>query len=374
MAEPAFSPSGDHIAYTLSVNHQKHDKGTSDIWSVPWSGGKPAQLTRTPKSSEWLPRFSADGNSLLFLSDAGKDEITQLWRMSAKGGRARRVTNIPGGISDFDVSPDGKRAVVLAEVGRHVGSEAETPPPIETERFLFKRDGAGYLDDRTQQLFIIDLATGKSRQLTSGERDHWAPAWSPDGKLIAYAAKDRGATDRDSNYELFAQGVDAGEPRKISTFAGADNDPDWAARASWSPDSRRVLWLEGGDDKWIYYAAPRLAVADGSTEKSRAPRARSLVLTIPSSRRTVPSRVIEQDRDTWLSRITGDKIEYLTSGQRFATTVAVAPMDAEALPKTDVNTPCGNFRHGLAAPAHASQCMDRATVSAVKSGTFVPQW
>ena len=74
-----------------------------------------------------------------------------------EGGRARKVTEIPGGISDFDLSPDGKRAVVVAEVGLHVGSKAENPPPIETERFLFKRDGDGYLDDRTPQLFIVDL-------------------------------------------------------------------------------------------------------------------------------------------------------------------------------------------------------------------------
>ena len=131
--------------------------------------------------------------------------------MPANGGRARAVTRIPGGISDFDLSPDGKRAVVVAEVGRHVGSTARTTPPIETERFLFKLDGQGYLDDRTQQLFIVDLATGTAKQLTRGERDHWHPAWSPDGASVAYTAKER-ATDHDSNYEVFVQRVDSGEP------------------------------------------------------------------------------------------------------------------------------------------------------------------
>ena len=167
VSEPAFSPSGDRLAYTVSRNDKKSDQATSDLWSVPWSGGKPVQLTRTPKSSESQPRYGNDGKSLFFLSDAGKDEVTQLWRASAKGSGARRVTNIPGGISDYDLSPDGKRAVVIAEVGRNVGSKAEIAPPIETDRFLFKLDGKGYLDDRTQQLFIVDLASGKARQLTS---------------------------------------------------------------------------------------------------------------------------------------------------------------------------------------------------------------
>lgn len=340
LSEPVFSPAGDRIAYTVSVNHRKDDQATSDLWSVPWSGGRPAPLTRTPESSEWLPRFSADGRWLYFLSDSGEKEITQLWRMPARGGRGRRITDIPGGISDFDLSPDGRGAVVVAEVGRHVGNDSEIPPPIETERFLFKRDGAGYLDDRTQQLFIVDLRTGKARQLTSGERDHWSPAWSPDGAWIAYSAKDRGATERDGNYEVFVQGPDAGAPRKVSTFAGADNDPDWAARPSWSPDSRRLVWLEGGEDKWIYYSSVQLAVADLATGEVTRPARIDRWFYFP---RFAPDgsilALIEQDRDTWLARIDASSghIEYLSSGQRFGYDFAVARDGRVALLDTDVS-------------------------------------
>ena len=344
VSEPVFSPSGENIAYTLSRNDKKADEATSDLWSVSWAGGKPKQLTRTPKSSEWQPRYSADGKSLFFLGDAGEDEIAQLWRMSASGGRGRRITNIPGGISDFDLSPDGKRAVVVADVGRHVGNDAEIPPPIETERFLFKRDGDGYLDDRTHQLFIVDLASGKARQLTTGERDHWFPVWSPDGKSLAYAAKDRGDTDRDSNYEVFVQSPDSGAPRKVSTFAGADNDPDWSARPSWSPDSKRLLWLEGGEDKWIYYAAPQLAVADlTSGEITRPARIDRWFYYPKFAADGSIVTLIEQDRDTWLARVTGDKIEYLSSGKRFGYDFAVAPNGRVALLETDVDTPAELF-------------------------------
>ena len=107
VAEPVFSPDGERVAYTVTLSDKKNDESTSDIWSVPWSGGKPEPLTRTPKSSESQPRYSSDGKSLFFLSDAGKsdddeDATTQLWRMSAKGGGARKVTDITGGIRDFD--------------------------------------------------------------------------------------------------------------------------------------------------------------------------------------------------------------------------------------------------------------------------------
>jgi dipeptidyl aminopeptidase/acylaminoacyl peptidase len=346
VSEPVFSPSGDRIAYTVSRNERKVDKSTSDLWSVRWSGGEPVQLTRTPKASEWQPRFSPDGRSLFFLCDAGKDEITHLWRMPAGGGGARKVTDIKGGITDFDLSPDGRRAVVVAEVGLAVGSEAENPPPIEIERFLFKRDGDGYLDDRKQQLFVVDLASGKAKQLTTGERDHWHPVWSPDGKLIAYTAKDRGEADRNFNYEVFVQDPDAGAARKLSTSPGADNDPDWGARPSWSADSRRLLWLEGGEDKWLYYSSVQLTVADVASGEVTRPARIDRWFYYP---RFAPDgsilALIEQDRDTWLARIdaASGKIEYLTSGKRFGYDFAVARDGRVALLETNVSAPAEIF-------------------------------
>jgi dipeptidyl aminopeptidase/acylaminoacyl peptidase len=351
VSEPAFSPAGDRVAYTVSKNHKKTDKGTSDLWSVPWEGGRPEALTRTPEHSEWQPRYSADGGALYFLSDRGRkgEEVTQLWRMSARGRGARRITDVPGGVIDYDLSPDGRRAVVVAEVGVNVGKPEkpdDTPPPIVTERFLFKRDGEGYLDDRTRQLFIVDLRNGKSRQLTSGERDHWSPAWSPDGRLIAYSAKDRGDTDRDNNYEVFVQSPDTGAPRKVSTLVGADNDPDLESRPAWSHDSRRLVWLEAGADKWFYYHAAQLAVADVATGEITRPARIDRWFYQP---KFAPDgsilALIEQDRDTWLARVnpSSGTIEYLTSGKRFGYDFAVAANGRVALLETDVNTPAGIF-------------------------------
>jgi dipeptidyl aminopeptidase/acylaminoacyl peptidase len=342
VSEPAFSPSGATVVYVVSRNHGKGDESESDLWSVPWDGGAARQLTKTPDASESQPHFARDGKSIFYLSDAGKDEETQLWRMSAKGGGARQVTKIPGGISEFDLAPDGKRAIVVAEVGRRVGDKSATTPPIEIDRFLFKLDGEGYLDDRTQQLFIVDLSSGKATQLTEGLRDHWHPSWSPDGLTVAYTAKERGDTDRDSNYDVFVQRLDSGERKKISTSPGPDDDPDWYARPEWSPDSRRVLWLEGGDSKWIYYATAQLAIADVTSGEVTRPARIDRWFYYP---RFAPDgsivSLIEQDRDTWLARIdpASGHLDYLTSGPRFGAGFAVAPDGRIALLEGDVNSP-----------------------------------
>ena len=357
VAGPVFSPDGTRIAYAVTVNDARLDAQKSDLWSVAWTGAEPIQLTKTADTSEWQPRFSPDGKTILFLSDAAAprtpradpddkkeeaEENTQLWRMPAAGGAARQVTTIAGGISDFTLSPDGKSAVVVAEIGETVGSKAKTPPPVETERFFFKQDGRGYLDDRTQQLFVVDLATGKASQITAGARDHWHPAWSPDGKWIAYTAKDQGEADRTLNYDIFIVAPGGGAPRNISSSPVADSDPDWGSGPSWSPDSRKLVWLEGGEDKWIYYSSPQLAVADVQTGAVTRPGRIDRWFYNP---RWTPDgkliALIEQDRDTWLARIDpdGGTIAYLTEGARFGYDYAVASDGRIAILDTDSSSP-----------------------------------
>ncbi|HEX6396455.1 MAG TPA: S9 family peptidase, partial [Steroidobacteraceae bacterium] len=323
---------------------------------------------------ESQPHFGRDGKSIFYLSDAGKDEETQLWRMSARGGAARQVTKIPGGISEFDLAPDGKRAIVVAEVGRRVGDKSETPPPIEIDRFLFKLDGEGYLDDRTQQLFIVDLSNGKTKQLTQGLRDHWHPSWSPDGLAIAYTAKERGETDRDSNYDVFVQQVDSGQPKKVSTSPGPDDDPDWYARPEWSPDSRRVLWLEGGDSKWIYYATAQLAIADVTSGEVTRPARIDRWFYYP---KFAPDgsivSLIEQDRDTWLARIDpgSGRIDYLTSGKRFGAGFALAPNGRIALLEGDVGSPYELFAlDGRRQLTHHNQWKNERAAGEVRDVSF----
>ena len=52
-------------------------------------------------------------------------------------------------------------------------------------------DGRGWLDGR-DHLFVYDVAASTLQQLTSGEYDHAAPNWSPDGSTVAFVS-DRSA-------------------------------------------------------------------------------------------------------------------------------------------------------------------------------------
>ena len=330
LTEPEFAPDGDNLVYTVTTANLQEDKAQSDLWRVRFDGSQRAQLTRTPDSNEWRAQWSADGKSLAFLSDrkqAGEDEedaTTQVWTMPAAGGKARRLTDFVDGVEDFVWSPDGKRLAVIALDPEFPAgtSKPKNPPPIVTERYQFKEDGSGYLGARRKHLYLLDLSSGKVEQLTSGAHDEQLPAWSPDGKLIAYVTKRGADPDRHLDFDIYVVEPEAGaSERQLTTFPGSDLDPYWETRPAWSPDSTRIAYLQSGEDKWIYYAPWQLAVVDVATGKATIPAPIDRCFYKPrwSADGNSIYALIEQSMVTHLSRIdlADGKVTALTHGDRF---------------------------------------------------------
>lgn len=331
VAEPALSADGKFVAYSVTTADLKQDLSQSDLWRVGFDGRGRVQLTQTPDASESSPQWSADGQWLAFLSDRkheGADEdkpaLTQVWLMPARGGQARQLSRLPAGVEDFVWSPDGKRLALIAfDPEFPPGAEKpKNPPPIVSERYQFKQDQTGYLGDRRKHLYLFDIASGKSELLTPGAHDEQLPAWSPDGRLIAYVSKRGEDPDRHLNFDLYLIEPKAGaKERRLTSFPGADLDPDWETRPAWSPDSTRIAYLQSGQDKWIYYAPWQLAVIDVASGKSSLPAPIDRCFYKPhwSADGKSVYALVEQSLVTLLSRIDlGDgKITELTHGNRF---------------------------------------------------------
>jgi dipeptidyl aminopeptidase/acylaminoacyl peptidase len=316
--DPQLSPDGAWVAYSVSSSDTAEDRNKSAVWMASWDGTRNVRLT-TSKQGEETPRWSPDGRWLAFLSSRD-DEHTQLWLLDRQGGEGHKATTLPSDVDDYVWAPDGKRvALVVADADT---AKPKTPAPIVIDRFQFKQDDAGYLGKERRHLHVLDVESGKTTTLTSGDYDEILPAWSPDGKSLVFVSKRRRDFDRDSNWDLYVIDAAPGAaPRQLTTFEGPDNDPETESRPAWSPDGRSIAYLQGGPLKLIYYAVQKLAVvpaAGGAPRILTAALDRNVTSPVWSGDGSSISFLLEDDRAVGLARVpaAGGAIERLVSGPR----------------------------------------------------------
>ena len=264
--DPQISPDGAWIAYTIKTYDLEKDKTYSRIWAVPTVGGDAVPMTAKKQTSS-RPRWSPDGKYLAFLTARDKKK-TQIWTLFRQGGEAVKRTNTPQDVSEFEWSPDSTRMVVVlqdptpAEVEAHeMGTDykEKTAPPWVIDREQFKVDYTHYLDRRRTHLFVLDLASGETTQITSGDFDDSDPVWSPDGTRIAFVSNRTDSPDTNYNSDIwvvYADNKDKGaQLHQITINPGPDTSP------AWSPDGKRIVHVSETDIEAMLYATRHLAVS-----------------------------------------------------------------------------------------------------------------
>jgi dipeptidyl aminopeptidase/acylaminoacyl peptidase/CubicO group peptidase (beta-lactamase class C family) len=232
-AEPAISPDGRQVVYVVRTTDADADVDRRALWSVSASpdGGWQSPRQLTTGTADSAPAFSPDGNQLAFLR--GGDGPPQLYLLPVAGGEARRVTDLPGGAGAPVWSPAGDRIAFASPVQLGGGTAPSDSAPIHTTRLGYKADGAGLLRDTRQHLHLLDLSTGEVRQLTAGDWQAGRPAWSPDGRRLAYSAgtdPDADVTFRSAPHVL---DLAAGGPaRRIGPGEGIAGPLVWTADGS----------------------------------------------------------------------------------------------------------------------------------------------
>jgi dipeptidyl aminopeptidase/acylaminoacyl peptidase len=336
VADPQVSPDGQWVAYTVTRVDKEADKDDTDVWMVSWDGTRTVRLTSSP-DNEKKPRWSPDGRYLSFLSARGdKKEEAQLWLLDRAGGEAERVSQVEGGIDDYAWAPDGKRLVFVVtdpdpEVKRAAeakGDKKPKPLPIVIDRYHFKQDIDGYLTARRPHLHLFDLASRKTEALTGGAFDDRLPAWSPDGKQIAFVSKRAGADpDRSNNSDVFVIEAKAGGvPRALTTWPGDDNDS--ASPLAWSPDGAEIAYVQGPEARDYAYGQDRLMAAPlvGGTPRALAQALDRPVLN-PVFTRDGASLVfcVVDDRSQYLARVglRGGPVEKQVAGPRVVAKVSM---------------------------------------------------
>jgi dipeptidyl aminopeptidase/acylaminoacyl peptidase len=183
--------------------------------------------------------------------------------LDRRGGEARQVSHVTGEITGYEWSPDGQHVVLVM----HPEEDSKPPKPLVIDAFRFKEDKKGYLtaESRTH-LYLLDVRSGACEPLTTeAERADSLPAFSPDGRQIAYV----------SNGAVNARDTATDEIRIVAATAGAKPRrllSTWSPnrqRLAWSPDGTLLAFLQGDELKYNAYILDRLAVADVQSGKVR---------------------------------------------------------------------------------------------------------
>jgi dipeptidyl aminopeptidase/acylaminoacyl peptidase len=261
-SDPQCAPDGGAVAYVLDTIDVKADEHRTHVWLADPASGQNRQLTYSP-AGESSPRWSPDGKYLGFLSDRpGPAQGTQIWLLPRAGGEARQLTAVKGEIEDYAWAPDSRRlALVIHEPAPEPAPGA--PRPMVIDRYLFREDTVGFRDDRRSFIYIFDRNTRQLTRLTRGNFDESHPAWSPDGTRIAFSSDHSATPDRDETGEVFVADVRPGTVERQLTRPGDHAEKQAPA---WSPDGRTLAFLEGAGGRVVEYAMDRLAVvpADGA--------------------------------------------------------------------------------------------------------------
>jgi dipeptidyl aminopeptidase/acylaminoacyl peptidase len=262
--DPRLRPGGEQIAYVVWSIDEEANEYRQRIWLAATDGSTPPrQFTAGPKDTQ--PRWSPDGTQLAFTAAREEKKPRQLYVMPADGGEPRRLTELKEDVTLPVWSPDGTRIAFSARVRDEAYEEEEDTKrkPRRFRRLRFKLDNVGWIGDRRSHIFVVP-ADGSSEpvQLTDGDFDDIAPAWSADGSRIAFTSARSDDWDVSLESDIYVVPADGGEVTRLTDGDGRYTAP------SYSPDGSLLAcrWAPGG---WDFPRNGRIAVVDAGDGSNR---------------------------------------------------------------------------------------------------------
>lgn len=261
VADPQVSPDGSLVAYVVAwVDPEDRTRYRSRLMLVDAGASRPPRALTSGLHRDTAPRWSPDGGSLAFVSDR-VDSRAQLFLLPLQGGEPRQLTSLKRGAGTPVWSPAGDRLAFSArvdveDIARQEGhSDVNgTPPRVKIiTRVRHKADGEGFLEAVRKHLFVVDAfdTASEPKQITDGDWDDADPAWSPDGQLLAFTSNrepDRGTSLLN---DVWVAPSTRGRARRLTRHRGRASTP------AFSPDGRQIAYL-GHERGWTYGARTEL--------------------------------------------------------------------------------------------------------------------
>ena len=357
--DPRLSPDGSAVTFTVQRVGPAFDRYATAVWIAPTAGDEPARQLTLGARRDGHARWSPDGRSIAFLSDRraaveeepgvpkDREDGTQIHLLPASGpGEARRLTDLPRGVDDFNWSPDGRHLAVLS-ASRATTRDADTrarrrlgeakpgePPPSDYryfDRLRYQENGAGFTTTHRPQLWLVDAETGEGRRLTNLPAGVDSMGWSPDGSRIAFSTSPARGADLHSRARILTIEIETGR-----TVTVAERPDGIYFGPVWLPDGKAIAVMGGRVPTAFYRIDIHVFPADGSEPaggidlSSRhdvmASSTMNSDLTINEGARLIPSSdsrsilFLAPHRgamDLWRIGVDGGALERLTNGQHY---------------------------------------------------------
>ncbi len=218
---PRFSPDGTRITYEVGP------AGRKDVWVLALAGGAPAPLTEHA-ADDREPTWTPDGSAVVFASN--RDGDYDLWQVPATGGAAVRVTDLPGDEREPAMSPLRYTFSAVYEdpcTGTGVGADVVD----RYGKIAFTRDGK-----RGRAVWFVSDNGAHLERLSPADDVCREPAWSADGRSLAWTCERGGATVVVDTRAVWDQDLSAA----LRALLGDGSEEDAAGCEEWDPEQWRT--------------------------------------------------------------------------------------------------------------------------------------
>ena len=367
LSDVKLSPDGKQIAFVVNEPNdpqKPREARASNIWIVTTDGHEPAHPLIAGLKSADTPSWSPDGHTLAFLSDRGDaDGVADgsrqiyLWRDAEK--KASKLSNVAGGVDQYQWSPDGK---MIAFTARDQSTAQELAKKAVGDDAIVQPES----NLKFSRLWAINLSDSKAVQVTKQDLEILELAWSPRGDEFALVVAPTPNDEDSYNLSLVILNRASG----VVTRTLTKNVVPIGGVLRWSPDGRWINFYEFPPTKesnnWLSLAPanggdirPLLKAYKGSVLKTEwSPDSKSLIaLSVEGTSEVItrfnidtgaPQKIIDVTRSQWGASLStnGETIAYLAQTPESTDDVWVLENHQQPRRLTDFNPQTKSWTFG----------------------------